>query len=265
MSGSKGEGRAVLVTGAGRRIGRHIAQGLAADGWHVAVHFRSSEAEAEAVARGIRDAGGQAATVQADLADADSCRALVGRAADALGRPLSALVNNASAFRADSADGLSEDGLAAWALNMDVNLRAPLLLSEQFARQVPVGVPGGACIVHLIDQRVLKPNPLYFSYTLSKAALHWAVKTQAQDFAPRGIRVVGVGPGPTLENVDQAPGEFDAEAAATLLGHGSPPAQIVAAVRYLLGATSVTGQMIAVDAGQHLTWQTPDLLVGEAG
>ena len=244
--------RRALVTGAGKRIGRHIALALADDGWQIAVHYRSSDAAADQVVGMIEARGGKAVAVRADLADAEACRDLVLRVQERLGGPLTALVNNASAFRSDSADDLS-----AFDLNMDVNLRAPLLLSKGFARHARRGT-----IVHLIDQRVLKPNPLYFSYTLSKAALHWAVKTQAQAFAP-DIRVVGVGPGPTLENVDQADGEFEAESEATLLGHGSPPEAIVAAVRYLLGADAVTGQMIAVDGGQHLTWRTPDLIVGE--
>ena len=246
-----------LVTGAGVRIGRHIALALAEDGHSVAIHYNRSAAPAEEVADLIRANGGTAATLRADLRDPDACRALVPAAAKALAAdggdgPLDLLVNNASTFVADSADAIS-----AFALNMDVNLRAPLLLSEAFAQQAEAGV-----ILHMIDQRVEKPNPLYFSYTLSKAALHWAVKTQAQAFAPH-VRVVGIGPGPTLRNTDQADGEFEREAAATLLGHGSPPEEIIRAVRFLVGASAVTGQMITVDGGQHLTWQTPDLLTSE--
>ena len=244
--------KAALVTGAGKRIGRHIALALAEDGWAVAVHFNSSAGAAEEVVAQITAAGGRAVSIGADLSVPDSHKTLVADAARDLGTPLTALVNNASTFVADTAEDPH-----AYALNMAVNLHAPLVLSAQFAAQGNSGV-----ILHMIDQRVLKPNPLYFSYTLSKAALHWSVKTQAQAFAP-DIRVVGVGPGPTLRNTDQADGEFEAEAAATLLGHGSPPGEIIRAVRYLLSAEAVTGQMIAVDAGQHLTWATPDLLVGD--
>ena len=241
-----------MVTGAGRRIGRHIALALADDGWAVAVHYNQSAGEAEDVVSEITAAGGRGVSIGADLSDPDSYTTLVADAADALGTPLTALVNNASTFVADTAGDPR-----AYALNMAVNLHAPLALSAQFA-----GQQAGGVILHIVDQRVFKPNPLYFSYTLSKAALHWSVKTQAQSFAPY-IRVVGVGPGPTLRNTDQADGEFEAEAAATLLGHGSPPGEIIRAVRYLLSAEAVTGQMIAVDAGQHLTWATPDLLVGD--
>ena len=245
--------KAVLVTGAGKRIGRHIALALAKDGWAVAVHYNSSADAAEEVVAEIKAGGGKAVSIGADLSHPDNYTTLVTDAARALSTPLTALVNNASTFVADTAEDPH-----AYALNMAVNLHAPLGLSAQFAAQGNEGV-----ILHMIDQRVFKPNPLYFSYTLSKAALHWSVKTQAQAFAP-DIRVVGVGPGPTLRNTDQADGEFEAEAAATLLGHGSPPEEIIRAVRYLLSAEAVTGQMIAVDAGQHLTWATSDLLVGDA-
>ena len=245
--------KAALVTGAGKRIGRHIARALADDGWSVAVHYnRSLDAAASLVAE-IGAAGGAAVAIGADLSDAKAYAGLVRAAAHDLGAPLTCLVNNASTFAADTAEDPH-----AYALNMAVNLHAPLGLSAQFAAQTDAGV-----VIHMIDQRVLKPNPLYFSYTLSKAALHWAMRTQAQGFAASsngGIRVCGVGPGPTLRNTDQADGEFEHEAASTLLGRGSPPDRIVAAVRYLMSADAVTGQMIAVDGGQHLTWATPDLL-----
>ena len=241
----------VLVTGAGVRIGRHIALALASDGWQVAVHYNRSADAADEVVELIRTRGGEAESVGADLSDRTQVMALVAEAAGTLGGPLTALVNNASVFLADSAEDPKH-----YADNMAVNLRAPLLLTSEFATQTEVGA-----VVHLIDQRVLKPNPLYFSYTLSKAALHWATKTQAQALAPH-IRVNAVGPGPTLRNTDQVDGEFEAEAAATLLGEGSPPDTIVEAVRYLLSAKAVTGQMLAVDGGQHLNWQTPDLMLG---
>ena len=241
----------VLVTGAGVRIGRHIALGLAEDGWQVAVHYNRSADAADEVVDLIRARGGEAESVGADLSDRTQVVALIAEAAGTLGGPITGLVNNASVFVADSA----EDPLH-YADNIAVNLRAPILLTAEFAAQTDSGA-----VVHMLDQRVLKPNPLYFSYTLSKAALHWATKTQAQALAPR-IRVNAVGPGPTLRNTDQADGEFEAEAAATPLGEGSPPETIVDAVRYLMSATAVTGQMIAVDGGQHLLWQTPDLLLG---
>jgi NAD(P)-dependent dehydrogenase (short-subunit alcohol dehydrogenase family) len=229
-----------------------VALALAQDGWRIAVHYRSSQIAAEETVRLIQDSGGDAVSVQADLNDPQQTRTLIAKASDALNAPLTALINNASTFIADTAENAH-----AYALNMAVNLEAPLQLSSDFAKQTDHGA-----ILHMLDQRVLKPNPLYFSYSLSKAALFWAMKTQAQSFAP-GIRVNGIGPGPTLRNTDQIDDEFEAEAAATLLGRGSPPDDMVSAARFLLGVKSVTGQMIAVDAGQHLTWQTPDLMVGQ--
>ena len=241
----------VLVTGAAVRVGRHIALALAENGWAVAIHYNRSSGKADALVADIESAGGKAHAIGCDLTDKTATDTLIGKTAKLLGGPLNALINNASTFVADSATDPH-----AYALNMAVNLEAPLRLSAAFASQ-----GHGGTILHMIDQRVLKPNPLYFSYSLSKAALHWAMKTQAQALAP-AIRVVGVGPGPTLRNTDQADGEFEAEAALTPLGQGSPPETIIHAVRYLLSAHAVTGQMIAVDGGQHLNWQSPDLLLG---
>jgi NAD(P)-dependent dehydrogenase (short-subunit alcohol dehydrogenase family) len=143
---------------------------------------------------------------------------------------------------------------------MEINLRSPLLLSQKFAGQLPEGEQGS--IINIIDQRVLKPTPQFLSYSLSKAGLHWLTTTLAQGMAPR-IRVNAVGPGPTLRNERQSQADFDRQRDATLLGHGADPADICAAVRYLLDAPSVTGQMLAVDGGQHLIWQTPDVAVTE--
>jgi len=244
---------AVLITGAGTRVGRILADGLAADGWAVAIHYNRSADSAESAARNINAAGGTAATIQANLFIPDDVNQLIDRAGQALGQPLTALVNNASTFEPDSAQTYTD---AMMQYHMQVNLRAPLNLSRDLAAQIPSDAQG--CVINMIDNRVLKPNPLYFTYSLSKASLYWATKTLAQSLAPH-VRVNGIGPGPTLRNTAQKDGEFEAEAAATLLGHGSPPDTLLQAARYLLNASSVTGQMIAVDGGQHLNWRTPDL------
>ena len=133
---------------------------------------------------------------------------------------------------------------------MDINLRAPVMLAQQFAAQLPKGETGS--IINMIDQRVLNPDPTFFTYAMSKSALQWATTTLAQSLAPN-IRVNAVGPGPTLKNHTQSEEDFSEEAASTLLGTGSPPQSLLEAVQYLLSATSVTGQMIAVDGGQHLS------------
>lgn len=245
-----------LVTGAGQRIGARLALALAERGYTVAVHYRSSDAGAQATADAIRAAGGHAELVQADLSTPDGRGGLIGEAMEALGGPLSVLVNNASTFVSDDARDFTEDG---WDLHFDANLRAPCLLAQHFANALPADADG--LIVNLIDQRVWKLNPTFFTYTLSKSALWTATRTLAQALAPN-VRVNGIGPGPTLANVHQAEGEFDAEARATLTGKGSHPDEIVRALLYFLDATSVTGQMIAADGGQHLMWQTPDVFVG---
>ena len=244
--------KAVLITGAGARVGAYLARGLAEDGWHVCIHFNNSADKAQALADEIAKTGGSASIVGGNLSDPQDVNTLIERC----GRPLSALINNASTFQPDTAQDFTA---ASWDYHRAINLDAPLRLSADFAAQA---TPGG-CIVNMIDHRVLKPNPQFFTYSLAKAGLYWATKTMAQSFAPN-VRVNGIGPGPTLENTEQADGEFAAEAKATLLGEGSPPETILHGVRYLLSAKAVTGQMIAVDGGQHLVWQTPDLAFGGA-
>ena len=239
--------RAILITGAGARIGRYLAKGLAEDGWAVAIHYNRSKAGAKQLAAEITEQGGKAAIVQGNLFVPQDLDSLVARASDALDKPITALINNASTFEDDRADDFTR---ASYDYHMDVNLRAPIALAQQLAAQLPKGEAG--CIINMIDQRVLKPDPTFFTYALSKSALHWATKTLAQSLAPH-IRVNAIGPGPTLKNHTQTDDEFAQEAASTLLATGSPPESLLEAARYLLSATSVTGQMIAVDGGQHLS------------
>lgn len=244
---------AALVTGAGARLGRAMAEALAADGWAVAVHYNTSREGAEETARAIRHAGGTASIVAADLSDEAGTASLLGRAASELGQTVSLLVNSASAFDQDTA---LDHSRAGWDRHMTANLRAPVHLAQTFAAALPEGQKG--LIVNLADQRVLKLNPQFFTYTLSKAALWQATMVLAQALAPH-IRVNAIGPGPTLQSVHQSAEEFAAEQAATLTGEGSSPEEIVAALRYLIRASSVTGQIICPDGGQHLLWQTPDI------
>jgi NAD(P)-dependent dehydrogenase (short-subunit alcohol dehydrogenase family) len=241
---------AALVTGAARRIGRTLALECARAGYDVAVHFRGSRDEAHRTAEDIRALGRQAVTLRADLDLESDVEGLVDRARDALG-PLTLLVNNASVFADDRLGAVTRD---SWAAHMEANLRAPVFLAQAFAAQPDAS----GLIVNLLDQRVWRLNPQFFSYTLSKAALWTATRTMAQALAPR-IRVNGIGPGPTLPSVHQAPGDFEAEAGGVLLERAVEPAELAAALRYLIDAPSVTGQMIAVDAGQHLGWMTPDV------
>ncbi|WP_282009780.1 SDR family oxidoreductase [Brevundimonas aveniformis] len=242
---------AALVTGASRRIGRAIALKLASAGFDIAVHYRSDPDRAQALVGEIQALGRQAAALAADLTDEAAARRLVSDAAKVFG-PLTVLVNNASVFEDDRAGHL---GRQTWDRHFDTNLRAPLVLAEAFAAQAGEG----ACIVNLLDQRVWKPTPQFFSYALSKSALWTATRMLAQAWAPK-VRVNGVGPGPTAASIHQTQATFAAEAKGTLLGHAVEPDEIAQAVLYLVDAPSVTGQMIAVDSGQHLGWQTPDIL-----
>ncbi len=243
-----------LVTGAGQRLGQAIAVALGEQGYKVAIHYRSSRDGAEATAKAVREAGGTAELVQADLSDEADTAALVSKSAKALGGPLGLLVNNASTFKDDDILTHTRDN---WDFHMDVNLRAPILLSQKFGEML--GKEERGVIINMIDQRVWKLNPQFFTYTLSKAALWSATKTLAQGLAPN-IRVNGIGPGPTLKNEFQSDNEFQQEVEATLTQRGANPEEIVKAVRFLIDADAVTGQMIAVDGGQHLIWQTPDIV-----
>ncbi len=248
---SRPASRHALVTGGARRIGRAICEALAADGWTVGIHYRESDADAEALRAGIEAAGCRAYTAAADLADPDGPSALLA-AAMAEGGPVTCLVNNASLFERDDIATVTPGG---WEAHMAVNARAPLFLSQGMAAALPDGVAGN--IVNIVDQRALNLPPGFVSYTASKAAL-WALTRQlALALAPR-IRVNAIGPGPTLPSPRQSEAQFAAQAARVPLGHGAGAEEIADGVRYILSAGSMTGQMIALDGGQHLGWDTPD-------
>ncbi|MGE3873172.1 MAG: SDR family oxidoreductase [Parvibaculaceae bacterium] len=245
--------RSALVTGAARRIGRRIALDLARDGWAVAIHCNSSRPDAETLKAEIEAGGGRGVIVEGDLACADVPERLIAEAGRALG-PLSCLVNNASRFEPDEARSVTLD---SWTSHLDTNLRAPVFLSQSFAAQVPTETQGN--IVNIIDQRVWRLTPKFFSYTASKSALWTVTRTLAQALAPR-IRVNAIGPGPALPNARMDEEDFARQARLTLLKRGTSPEEISAAVKYILSAPAMTGQMIVLDGGQHLLWQTRDVM-----
>jgi len=241
-----------LVTGGARRIGSAIVEDLAAHGFAVAIHANASRSEADELAARIAGAGGRAAVVTADLTDMAAAGALVAAAEAELG-PVSLLVNNASVFDDDSILDFDE---AAWNRHFAIHVKAPAVLVRAFALALPAGADG--LVVNIIDQRVWKPTPHYFSYTLSKSALWAATQTMAMALAPR-IRVNAIGPGPTLKNARQDDADFQAQLDGLVLRRGPELSEFGATIRYLWQARSVTGQMIALDGGQHLAWQTPDV------
>lgn len=238
--------RVVLITGAARRIGQAIARDMARDGWAVAIHCRNSAREASALEAEITQMGGRAAVLTADLSRFDSLDRLVAECETKLGAPR-CLINNASEFMLDSVQSTDQ---TTWDTHLDINLKAPVFLSQAMARRLPAEATGN--IINIIDQRVWKLTPDFFSYTISKAGLWTATRTLAQGLAPR-IRVNAIGPGPVLRSVHQTDAEFDAECRSTLLHTGPTTDEIAAAVRFILSSPSMTGQMIALDGGQHLT------------
>ncbi len=237
--------RVALVTGAANRLGAAMARTLAAAGWTVVIHHRGGREDALALVRDITAAGGRAAPLKADLAIRRQRAAVVARAA-ALSGPLTLLVNNASSFEPDSVADLDEE---LWDRHFAIHLEAPAFLARDFAAQLPDKVQGN--IVNIVDERVLRLTPNYFSYTLSKAALWTMTQTMAQSLAPR-IRVNAIGPGPTLREKGQSQAAFDRSQANAPLGYAANAGDVCDALLYLLDARSVTGQMITVDGGRHL-------------
>jgi len=241
---------AALVTGAGKRIGRAIALALAEDGYDVAVHYGSSKGEADAVVAAIKAKGRRAEPLAADLSREDETQKLIAAAAKALG-PLTCLVNNASLFERDEALTVTRE---SWDAHFETNLRAPFVLMQEFARQLPAEAKGA--IVNIVDERVWNLTPHFVSYTLSKAGLWTLTQVMAMALAPR-IRVNGIGPGPTLPSPRQSAEQFARQQASVPLQHGATPEEIAAAVRFILSSGAMTGQMIALDGGQHLGWAQP--------
>ncbi|MFN7004251.1 MAG: SDR family oxidoreductase [Roseinatronobacter sp.] len=252
-----------LVTGAGKRLGRAMALYLADRGYDLAVHYASSGDAAEEVAALIRAKGRRAVTLQADLLDEAATQGLIPAAMAALGGPVTCLVNNASIFEYDS---LASANRTSWDRHFDSNLRAPFILTQVMANHITDAARDAAgeplaqgLVVNMIDQRVRKLTPEFMTYTLAKMGLWAFTQTAAQALAPR-IRVNAIGPGPTLQGARQSAQHFADQRASTVLGRGANPSDITAALGYFLDAPAVTGQLLCVDGGQHLGWQTPDVL-----
>ena len=239
--------RTAVVTGGAKRVGGTIAEALASAGFAVAVHCRTSIEEAEALAVRICERGGQAAVLRADLQDEASVQRLMREVVARLG-PVGVLINNASQFERDEWDDATRE---SWDRHMEPNLRAPFVLMQALAKGLPEGAEG--VVVNMLDQRVWSPTPHFVSYTASKAALWSLTQQMALALAPR-VRVNAIGPGPALPSARQSEAQFARQCAATPLGRGTDPDEIARAVLALLSLPSMTGQMLALDGGQHLQW-----------
>lgn len=244
--------KTALITGGAKRIGLAISEHLSANGWALAIHCNSSAAAGNALADRIRAKGGKAHVIVADLEDHDAVQGIMPEAVKALG-PIDLLINNASIFEADEITTTSQ---AVWDMHMAVNLKAPSFLTQAFVRQLPDGMAGN--VVNIIDQRVLKITPEFYSYQLTKSALWVATRTLAQSLAPK-IRVNAISPGPTIQNARQSPEDFQAQLDGILLKKGAELEEFGRTIRYLVETPSITGQMICLDGGQHLAWETPDV------
>jgi len=254
---------AALVTGAARRLGKAMALSLAQRGLDVAIHYSGSADAAEETAELARQHGVSATTVQADLLDDDAVARLVPQACEALGKPLSVLINNASIFEPDEMQTVT---LESWDRHIGSNLKAPLFLTQAFAAQAPRATPddngellANAMVVNMIDQRVRKLTPHFMTYTLAKMGLWALTRTAAQGLAP-DVRVNGIGPGPTMIGERQSETHFSDQRKATVLERGSDPDEIIRALTFILESPSLTGQLLCMDGGQHLGWKTPDVL-----
>ena len=244
---------AALVTGGARRIGLAICRSLAAEGWALAIHHKGSEAEALALAEEVRAGGGRAVTLKAGLEDEAEVENLVPRAIAELG-PLGLLVNSAAVYEPDRIESATRAG---WDRHMEINLRAPFVLSQAFARALPEDA--GGLIVNLLDERVWNLTPNYTTYTLSKSGLWTLTRSLALALAPQ-VRVNGIGPGYALPEQGTSEAEFERAAGRMPLGRATNPEEICAALQFLIAAKSVTGQMVALDGGQHLGWLVPGAL-----
>ena len=246
---------AALVTGAAARLGRAMALGLAKRGVDVALHYNSNATKADKTAEEIRALGVNCVTLQANLLDPDQTQNLVQRARDGLGKDLDVLINCASVFKYDSIKSATQ---TSWDMNIDSNLRAPFVLTQEFARQAPAATVeangekrANACIVNMIDQRVRKLTSEYMTYTIGKMGLWAFTQTSARALGPH-VRVNGIGPGSTMQGAEQSDEQFEQHRQGSPLQRGANPEDIVQAMNFLLDAPAFTGQLLCIDGGQHL-------------
>ena len=250
----------ILVTGAARRIGAALVAALASDGWEVVLHYNNRRQEAEALCASLTDKGYKVTAISADLSLADAPDALMAAASHS--GPVTAVINNASLFSYDCADSVTPELIAR---HMAVNLSAPTMLTKALYQQLPEEMPEGmtGCVINMLDAKLFGINPDYFSYTLSKAAAHSLTQISAQAYAPR-LRVNAIAPGIVLPSGEQSQAEFEKSHKRNLLGQGATIPEIVAAMRLLLSASSMTGEVVILDGGAHLRPPARDVAFLEA-
>ncbi|MDC1092428.1 SDR family oxidoreductase [Hyphomicrobiales bacterium] len=240
-----------IVTGGSKRIGKSIVKKLSFLGWKVIIHYNSNKNDALSLQKEIQKNGGAASIIKANLNSSKATEELISKSEKKFGK-LTLLVNNASIFENDSVHSLTID---TWDIHNNVNTKAPLLLSQSFAKLLPKKEPG--VIINIIDQRVFSPRPDFISYSASKNSLFWLTKVLAQALSPK-IRVCAIGPGPTLKGARQTDNDFKNQSQSVPLGNGSSPEDISQAIEFILNASSFTGQMITLDGGEHLDWIKPE-------
>lgn len=243
--------KTALVTGGAKRIGAAISKDLAANGFNVFFQYVSSEEAAEALVAELESNGVKAACGEANLTEAGSGKQLFKQARNAMG-PIDLVVNNASVFEPDSVEDFDE---ALWDAHFALHLKTPSVLAAELAKQNDIK---SGLVVNMIDQRVLRLNPLFYSYTLSKSALWTATRTMAQGLAPK-VRVNAIGPGPTLVNARQEDDDFQKQIDGLIMKRGPELGEFGRTIRFLYDTPSITGQLFALDGGQHLAWETPDI------
>ena len=237
----------VLITGGADRIGHAIAEFFAVNNWNIVIHYLNSELKAQGAVQKINESGGKAVAIKADLSQEKETSLLIDKSTNLLGSPLTCLVNNASAFENDSVSTASS---TTWNRHLEINLHAPFILSQKFSAMIPPKIEGN--IINMLDQRVWNLSSGFTSYTISKSALWTLTQTMAIELAPK-IRVNGIGPGPVFPSERQSENHFLAQANKTLLGRKVDVKDVVSAIKFLINTPAITGQMIAVDSGQHLS------------
>jgi NAD(P)-dependent dehydrogenase (short-subunit alcohol dehydrogenase family) len=238
----------VLITGAGKRIGLAIAKSLAADNWNIAIHYNNSELQAKKLAKKLQHKHNiKCVCIKANLSNLEELNNIIPAAKKGIG-PITCLINNAAIFEYDSINSVS---IKSWDLHMNTNIRAPLFLSQSFVQNIPKNTKGN--IINIIDQRVLNLTPHFTSYTISKTALLTLTKTLALSLSPY-IRVNAIGPGPTIKSKMQSTKEFKEQYKRMPLGIVTSLEEISQFIKFIINSPSLTGQMIALDGGQHLGW-----------